>query len=68
MKIYAKIEDGAPLLIFPDVVNRDRKVVVYSQKDGHCSASRAYLRRLPDPQSAAEIAACRSLIHQYTKD
>ena len=67
MKIQAKMESGEPLLIFPDVVNRDRKIVVYSQKDGHCSASRAYLRSLPDPQSAAEIAACRSLIHQYTK-
>lgn len=67
MKIHAKMENGRPLLIFPDQRELNNRIQVYSAVDGHCSASRAYLRSLPEPASGDEIAACRAAIHAYTR-
>ena len=67
MKIHVKMEDGAPLLIFPEIVNRDKTVEVYSQKQGHCSASRAYLRRLKNPETEADLLAAWKAVEGYAK-
>ena len=67
MKIHVKIEAGAPLLIFPEIVNRDKTIEVYSQKEGHCSASRAYLRSLKNPETESELSAAWKAVEQYAK-
>lgn len=67
MKIHVKIEDGKPLLVFPDIINNDRKIMVYSSLDGHSSASRAYLRHLPAPTTEQEISAAWSAVAAYAK-
>lgn len=67
MKIHVKIEDGAPLLVFPDNMNRDKSIGVYSEKDGHSSASRAYVRKLKAPETEAELLAAWKAVEGYAK-
>ena len=67
MKIHVKIEGGAPLLVFPDNMNRDKSIWVYSEKDGHSSASRAYVRKLKAPETEAELLAAWKAVEGYAK-
>lgn len=48
MRIEILIEDGRPLLVFPDEIQRDKTVTVYG-REGHSTASRGYLRKLAQP-------------------
>lgn len=66
MKIHAKIEDGRPLLVFPDEISADKMIGCYSPSEGHCLAARSYLRSLQYPKTAAENLACKKAIHEYT--
>lgn len=65
MKIQILIEDGAPLLAFSDRENHNKTLEVYSVKEGHSTATRAYLRSLTKPQTEDEILSCWRLLHRY---
>lgn len=67
MKILVKIEDGRPLLIFPGEVNKDASVNVYSPTDGHCTASRGYIRRLKNPESLEELRLAWRVLAVYAE-
>lgn len=64
MKLELYIEQGAPLLVFPQQMERDKSMTCYSMREGHASASRAYLRSLKKPETVEELRACwRMLVH-----
>lgn len=70
MKIDVRLEsfDGAlhPVLFFPDDIERDKTINCYSLRDGHSSASRAYMRNCKKPEKPEEfISAYRSIISYY---
>lgn len=54
MKIDIRMEDGRPVLFFPDETGANRRVPFFSLTDGHGEACRAYMRRLPKPATPAE--------------
>lgn len=54
MKIEFRIEDEKPLLVFPDEQERDKSISVWSQREEHATAQRAYLRRLRKPETEEE--------------
>lgn len=60
MRIEILIEDGRPLLVFPDDIQRDKTVTVYG-REGHSAASRAYLRKLTSPTPEQMESAWREL-------
>lgn len=62
MRIIIKMEDGRPVLFFPDETGADRHIPCFSDVDGHCTAARAYMRSLPAPQTPADrVKAWRAL-------
>ena len=69
MKIEARLETIAgsvrPVLFFPDDVQHDKTIGAYSLRDGHSSASRAYMRQCRKPESPEELIACYRLIVAY---
>lgn len=65
MKIQILIEDGAALLAFSDRENHNKTLDVYSQTEGHSTATRAYLRSLAKPKTEDEILSCWRLLHRY---
>jgi hypothetical protein len=69
MKIEARLEtiggQLVPVLFFPDEIERDKTISVYSLKDGHSSASRAYMRQCKKPDSPDEFIKCYKLIVAY---
>lgn len=65
MKLELLMENGRPLIVFPDQLERDKTILVYTTTDGHSSASRAYLRRLKKPETAEEIKRCWQLLAFY---
>lgn len=65
MKLELYIEQGAPLLVFPQQIERDKTMLCYSMREEHASASRAYLRRLKKPETAEELRACWRLLAFY---
>ena len=67
MKIEIYIEDGTPLIVFPQQINRDKTVNCCSQRDGHTQATRAYLRTLAMPQTAEETKAAWRAIGNYAQ-
>lgn len=67
MKIEIYIEDGAPLLVFPKDIQRDKTMVCYSVREGHSNASRGYLRTLAMPETAEEIKAAWLVLSRYTE-
>ena len=60
MRIEVLIENGRPLLVFPDDIQRDKTVTVYG-REGHSTASRAYLRKLTSPTPAQMEIAWREM-------
>jgi hypothetical protein len=72
MKIEARLEPMAgglrPVLFFPDCVERDKTIGAYSLREGHVSASRAYMRQCKKPESPEEFAQCYRLIIAYFQD
>lgn len=65
MKIEFRIEDGAPMLVFPDEVERDKSISVWTEKGEHASAQRAYLRTLRRPETEAEKRASWRVLRYY---
>lgn len=65
MKLEIYIEDGTPLIAFPQQINRDKTINCCSQKDGHTQATRGYLRTLTMPQTKEEIAAAWRALAWY---
>ena len=69
MKIDARLEnfDGqlVPVLFFPDEVERDKTISAFSEREGHISASRAYMRQCKKPSSEAEFLACFQVLRRY---
>lgn len=65
MKIEIYIEHGAPLLVFPQLINSDKSVMGYSSQYGHTRNRRAYLRTLKAPQTRAEHGNAWELLHHY---
>ena len=69
MKIDARLETIggklSPVLFFLDKVEQDKTISVYSERDGHNSASRAYMRQCKKPSSEAEYLACFQVLRRY---
>lgn len=65
MKIEIYMEDGQPLIVFPQLINYDKTVSVYSQTEQHSSATRGYLRTLKQPETKEEIAAAWRALAWY---
>jgi hypothetical protein len=59
------MEDGKPLLIFPDEIERNKTISVYTKNGEHGVATRAYLRSLPKPASDAEKLVCWLALERY---
>jgi hypothetical protein len=69
MKIDLRLETIAgqlvPVLFFPDEIERDKTIAAYSEKEGHVSASRAYMRQCKKPSSESEFLACFQVLRRY---
>lgn len=69
MKIDARLEtiEGqlVPVLFFPDEVERDKTIGAFSEREGHISASRAYMRRCKPPSTESEYLACFQVLRRY---
>lgn len=69
MKIDVRLEtiEGqlVPVLFFPDEIERDKTISAYSLREGHSSASRAYMRQCKKPSSEAEFLACFQVLRRY---
>jgi hypothetical protein len=69
MKIETRLETIGgqlfPVLFFPDEIERDKTIAAYSEKEGHSSASRAYMRQCKKPSSEAEYLACFQVLRRY---
>ena len=69
MKIEAKLETIAgqlvPVLFFPDEVERDKAIGAFSEREGHVSASRAYMRKCKPPSTESEYLACFQVLRRY---
>lgn len=67
MKIEIYIEDGAPLLVFPQQINRNKTVNCYSQRAGHVQVTRAHLRTLAMPDSGPETIEAWRVLAYYAR-
>ncbi len=69
MKIEAKLEtlggQLVPVLFFPDEIERDKSIAAFSEREGHVSASRAYMRQCKKPSTEAEFLACFQVLKRY---
>lgn len=69
MKIDARLESVAgqlvPVLFFPDEVERDKTIGAFNERDGHVSASRAYMRQCKPPSTESEYLACFQVLRRY---
>ena len=69
MKIEARLEKFSgglrPVLFFPDDVERDKTIAAYSEREGHVSASRAYMRQCQKPSTEVEYLACFQVLRRY---
>lgn len=69
MKIDVRLEtiEGqlVPVIFFPDEIERDKTIAAYSEKEGHISASRAYMRQCKKPSSELEFLVCFQVLRRY---
>ena len=69
MKIDVKLEtiggQLVPVLFFPNEVERDKTIAAYSEREGHVSASRAYMRQCKPPSTESEYLACFQVLRRY---
>jgi hypothetical protein len=69
MKIEARLEiiEGqlVPMLFFPDELEKNKNIACYSLREGHNSASRAYMRQCKKPDNPDEFIKCYKLIVAY---
>jgi hypothetical protein len=69
MKIETRLEtiggQLVPVLFFPDEVEKDKTINCYSLREGHNSASRAYMRDCKKPENPDEFIAAYKLIIAY---
>jgi hypothetical protein len=54
-----------PVLFFPNEVERDKTIAAYSEREGHVSASRAYMRQCKPPSTESEFLACFQVLRRY---
>lgn len=64
MKLEVRIEDGKPVIFLLSEIE-ENKVTCYTSKEGHCSATRGYMRSLPKPQTRGEILEAWILLERY---
>ena len=64
MKLELLLEDGKPIIVFSDHQNHNKTLLVYTF-EGHVNASRAYLRSLKKPETAAEQNLCWQFLKNY---
>jgi hypothetical protein len=69
MKIEARLEtiggQLVPVLFFPNEIERDKTIAAYSERKGHVSASRAYMRQCKPPSTENEYLACFQVLRRY---
>jgi hypothetical protein len=69
MKIDVRLEDVGgrlvPVLFFPDEIERDKTIGAFSEREGHVSASRAYMRQCKPPSTESEYLACFQVLRRY---
>jgi hypothetical protein len=67
MKIIVKLENETPIFFFPEEKERDGSIVCYSPREGHSSASRAYMRGLKSPATKGDIVKCWHELSRYAQ-
>lgn len=69
MKIETRLEtiggQIVPVLFFPDEVERDKTIAAFSEREGHSTASRAYMRQCKPPATESEYLACFQVLRRY---
>lgn len=67
MKITVKMEDGRPVLFFPDEKANPGRVLCFAPVGEHSEASRAYMRSLPPPMGNNERLAAWRAVALYAR-
>lgn len=67
MKLELKIEDGKTIIVFPEDIERDKTISVFSTQDGHSSAARSHIRQLRKPESQQELREAWQLLSNYSQ-
>lgn len=68
MKIEIRMENGEPILFFPDdEAGAPNLIACYTEKEQHNEAQRAYMRRLKKPCSDSERLLCWQVLRRYGK-
>lgn len=69
MKIEIRLEQAGgqfvPILFFPDEIGQDKKIDAYTFRNGHRTASRAFMRECKKPSSETEYLACFQVLKRY---
>lgn len=65
MKILIKMEDGKPIIFFPDQIDRDKSIACWTAAGEHATASRAYMRSLKAPETKHDIVAAWQTLARY---
>ena len=66
MKIELRLEDGKPIIFFPDGMKLDKTISCYCDNGQHAIASRAYMRSLKKPSTHEQMEDCWQLLKRYT--
>ena len=62
MKIDIRIEDNAPIIF---LIDNNGYIIGFNKKEGHVSASRAYMRSLKKPDNRNHILESWRLLAQW---
>ena len=66
MKIELRLEDGKPIIFFPDEMKLDKTISCYCENGQNATSSRAYMRSLKKPSTHEQMADCWRLLHNYS--
>ena len=66
MKLDIRLEDGNPIIFFPEETDHKKMIACYTRKEEHSAAQRAYMRSLPKPVSQADYRRVWDLLAHYS--
>lgn len=65
MKLEVKMEDGRPIIFLLSDIE-DNKIICWTDKEEHASATRSYMRSLPKPVTRTDILASWETLQRYS--
>ena len=65
MKIIIRMEDGHPILFFPEEKEVDGRIPCWAQSGEHSTATRGYMRKLKAPAPGDETRRAWVALGQY---